>query len=155
MRFLFYDRILALEIGQRALALKAVALSEEFFPEHYPRRPIMPATLLVETMAQVAGWLNVVSNNFAVDTVLVLVEGVRIVEQARPGDLLTVEVHMMFQHHEGSTLKGEICRDQDTIATVDRMVFANGRVSDTGAIERERERFAYLSGNYDLDGGHT
>lgn len=92
MRFLFYDRILELEVRKRALARKVVALSEEFFPEHYPRRPIMPATLLIETMAQTAGWLSVVSNDFAVDTVLGLIEGVQIFDQVRPGDVLTVEV---------------------------------------------------------------
>ena len=151
MRFLFYDRVLELEIGKRMLARKAVALSEEYFPHHFPRRAVVPATLLIETMAQVAGWLNVITNEFAVATVLGLIEGVHIHEQANPGDVLDVEAWMMFVHVGGATLRGEIRRSGRPLATIDRMVFANGPVTDNAAIARERERFNYMSNGFKLE----
>ena len=150
MRFLFYDQILEMELGKRALARKVVALSEEYFTEHYSRTAIMPGTLLVETLAQVAGWLNVVTNDFAIDTVLGLIEGVRIHRQVYPGDVLNIEVWMAFSHADGATLRGEIRLGDEQVVTVNRMVFANGRVTDPVAIQRERDRFKYLSGGYTI-----
>lgn len=54
--FLFVDRILS--IGKkRAVGLKSVTGGEYFFQGHFPEFPVMPAVLLIETMAQVAGVL--------------------------------------------------------------------------------------------------
>jgi len=54
VRFLFCDRILELEPGKRALATKMVSLSEEFLPDHYARQPVMPSTMVMECLAQLA-----------------------------------------------------------------------------------------------------
>ena len=98
MRFVLLDRITSLEPGRRGTALKNVALSEDFFDDHFPLKPIMPGVLMLEGMAQLSG--------------LVLEEGVRreggrkvkalmsIVEKAkfrspvRPGDSLTYKVEV-------------------------------------------------------------
>jgi 3-hydroxyacyl-[acyl-carrier-protein] dehydratase len=55
--FLFVDRIIELEPYQRAVGLKNVTSNEPFFEGHFPERPIMPAVLILEAMAQVAGVL--------------------------------------------------------------------------------------------------
>ncbi len=55
--FLFVDRIIELEPYKRAVGLKNVTLNEPFFKGHFPERPIMPAVLILEGMAQVAGVL--------------------------------------------------------------------------------------------------
>jgi 3-hydroxyacyl-[acyl-carrier-protein] dehydratase len=55
--FLFVDRIIELEPYQRAVGLKNVTLNEPFFEGHFPERPVMPAVLILEAMAQVAGVL--------------------------------------------------------------------------------------------------
>ena len=55
--FLFVDRIIELEKYKRAVGLKNVTLNEPFFVGHFPERPMMPAVLILEAMAQVAGVL--------------------------------------------------------------------------------------------------
>jgi 3-hydroxyacyl-[acyl-carrier-protein] dehydratase len=55
--FLFVDRIIELEKDQRAVGLKNVTANEPFFMGHFPERPVMPAVLILEAMAQVAGVL--------------------------------------------------------------------------------------------------
>jgi 3-hydroxyacyl-[acyl-carrier-protein] dehydratase len=150
MRFLLYDKIVELERGKRILAQKMVSLTEEFFIEHYPLQPLTPQSLLMEMVAQTAGWLNVVSNDFAVDTVLGMVDGMRIFQTVTAGTSLLIEAWMLYNHGEGATLRGEIRGEGATIATVERIVFANGRVKDPAVIERERRRFAYLSGGLHL-----
>src|SRR3989304_2334360 len=57
MRFLLIDRIIEWEPGKRARAVKNVALSEDFFDDHFPLKPIMPAVLMIEGMAQLSGLL--------------------------------------------------------------------------------------------------
>ena len=57
MRFLLIDRITDWEPGKCASAVKNVALSEDFFDDHFPLKPIMPAVLILEGMAQLSGLL--------------------------------------------------------------------------------------------------
>jgi 3-hydroxyacyl-[acyl-carrier-protein] dehydratase len=55
--FLFVDRIVELEEYKRAVGLKNVTHNEPFFVGHFPGHPVMPAVLILEAMAQVAGVL--------------------------------------------------------------------------------------------------
>jgi len=57
VRFLLIDRITDWKPGQCASAVKNVALSEDFFDDHFPLKPIMPAVLILEGMAQLSGLL--------------------------------------------------------------------------------------------------
>jgi 3-hydroxyacyl-[acyl-carrier-protein] dehydratase len=55
--FLFVDRIVELEVGERVVGIKNVTANEPFFKGHFPGRPIMPGVLIVEAMAQTGGVL--------------------------------------------------------------------------------------------------
>ena len=57
MRFLLVDAILEWEPGKQALGVKNVSLSEDFFDDHFPLKPIMPGVLIIEGMAQLSGLL--------------------------------------------------------------------------------------------------
>ena len=51
--FLLIDRIIELEEGKRAVAIKNVTMNEPFFQGHFPDHPIMPGVLICEAIAQV------------------------------------------------------------------------------------------------------
>jgi 3-hydroxyacyl-[acyl-carrier-protein] dehydratase len=53
--FLLVDRVLELEPGVRAVAVKQVTANEPQFTGHFPGRPIMPGVLMVEALAQASG----------------------------------------------------------------------------------------------------
>lgn len=53
--FLLVDKVIALEPGVRAVAVKSVSVNEPFFQGHFPDRPIMPGVLQIEALAQVGG----------------------------------------------------------------------------------------------------
>ncbi|HEX2220994.1 MAG TPA: 3-hydroxyacyl-ACP dehydratase FabZ [Candidatus Limnocylindria bacterium] len=53
--FLLVDRVVALEPGRAAVAVKSVTGNEPHFTGHFPGRPIMPGVLMVEALAQAAG----------------------------------------------------------------------------------------------------
>lgn len=53
--FLLVDRVIEYTPGVSAVAIKNVTINDNFFPGHFPDRPIMPGVLMVEAMAQVGG----------------------------------------------------------------------------------------------------
>jgi 3-hydroxyacyl-[acyl-carrier-protein] dehydratase len=57
MRFILLDRITEWEPGKRGSAVKSVALSEDYFDDHFPLRPVLPGVLLLEGLAQLSGLL--------------------------------------------------------------------------------------------------
>ncbi|MCL7031778.1 hypothetical protein MKW94_002962 [Papaver nudicaule] len=53
--FLLVDRVIEYNAGVSAVAIKNVTINDNFFPGHFPERPIMPGVLMIEAMAQVGG----------------------------------------------------------------------------------------------------
>jgi len=150
VRFLFLDQIIDAERGKRMRAMKFVNLMDGYLVEHYPRQAVMPASLLLESLAQVGGMLNLLNHNFAVEMVLMLVDGVRIRRQVRQGEPLTLEVEMLYDHPYGATMRAEARVADTLVATVERMVYAHEVITDPSKIKINRERFAYQSGGWAL-----
>jgi UDP-N-acetylglucosamine acyltransferase len=51
--FLLIDKVIELEEGKRAVAIKNVTMNEPYFQGHFPGHPIMPGVLICEAIAQV------------------------------------------------------------------------------------------------------
>lgn len=148
MRFYLFDRIDEAERGKRITAVKAVTVMDAYFGHHYRHRAVMPATMLIEMLAQLGGFLNELNHDFRVRMVLMLVDGVRIHRQVRPGDRLELEVLMMYDHPYGATMRGEATVDGASVITAERIVYAHEKVDDPIHIRDHRARFNYQSGGY-------
>lgn len=94
MRHYHLDRITQLERGVRAVGVRAVALSDDVFTEHFPGNPVLPGVYLLEGLAQTAGVLLWESSGRTRIAVMVSVDRARFSAFARPGDAvqLTVEI---------------------------------------------------------------
>src|SRR5438552_5565446 len=57
MRFHLIDRIDGWEAGKSLRAAKFLALGEEYLADHFPRFPVMPGVLMLQTLVESASWL--------------------------------------------------------------------------------------------------
>jgi 3-hydroxyacyl-[acyl-carrier-protein] dehydratase len=133
MRFFLIDRITLWEVGTAAEALKNVALSEDFFDDHFPRRPIMPGVLILEGMAQLAGLLLEASlkakYEVSAKAVLTVVERTKFRAMVRPGDALCYRAEVTSVNANGGKASVRALRDGRTVAST-AMVFAFQHVDD-------------------------
>jgi 3-hydroxyacyl-[acyl-carrier-protein] dehydratase len=95
--FRVIDRILDIEKGKRATALKNVSIDEPYFLGHFPREPMMPGVLILEAMAQTGGLAFESSFGKGGDGVPVLasVEEFRVKKRVIPGDQLIIEAEIL------------------------------------------------------------
>lgn len=70
MRFSQLDRIISLEKGQSILAIKCLSLSEDYLQDHFPRFPVMPGVLMIESMFQASMFLVRASTDFRYSNVV-------------------------------------------------------------------------------------
>jgi 3-hydroxyacyl-[acyl-carrier-protein] dehydratase len=98
--FQLIDRVLDLDMGKKTITVEAQVPSEStIFEGHFPGYPIMPGVLLIESMAQTAGWLLLALMNFERMPFLAAVKEAKMRGFVNPGELLTVEACLV---HEGS-----------------------------------------------------
>ena len=90
MRFLFVDRIVALDPGGTIEILKNVSATEDVFADHFPGYPILPGALIVETFEQASQLLIAVTHDFARVGRLRGVQRAAFRHFVRPGDQLRV-----------------------------------------------------------------
>jgi UDP-N-acetylglucosamine acyltransferase len=90
----FVDAIAEHEPGRRVVAFKNVTVNEEYFQGHFPGTPLMPAVLMIETLAQVAAVLIMHGPDSASIGRVWLrgVDDAKFRRQVVPGDRLRLEV---------------------------------------------------------------
>jgi 3-hydroxyacyl-[acyl-carrier-protein] dehydratase len=95
--FRMIDRILEIEKGKKAIALKNVSIDEPHFSGHFPNEPIMPGVLILEAMAQTGGLAF--QSSFEKEgegiPVLARVEEFRLKRKVIPGDQLVIEAEVL------------------------------------------------------------
>ena len=93
--FLMIDRVINIIPDESAIGLKNVSINESYFQGHFPRRPVMPGVLIIESMAQTAAVLVIKTLGPAMAGKLVYfmsVNDCRFRRPVFPGDQLLVHV---------------------------------------------------------------
>jgi 3-hydroxyacyl-[acyl-carrier-protein] dehydratase len=143
VRFLLVDRILELESGKRARAIKNVAMTEDFLAHHFPDTPIMPGALMAEAAVQLAGWVIREATNFERSGLPIELERARFQELVRPGDQLEVEVKVLeMTDDEARFLASVTCRGRRAASGRFRLRLVPTR--DLEAVEEARRMFQIL-----------
>lgn len=96
--FLMVDRVVALD-GEEIRAEATTPDASPVFEGHFPGHPLMPGVLLVETMAQTAGWLLLALNGFTRMPFLASVKEAKFRSFVGPGAPLAITARRI---HDGS-----------------------------------------------------
>jgi len=95
MRYFLLDKITAFEPNAFACGVKNVSLSDQVLHDHFPDHPIFPGALLVEAMAQLAGFLLESGRADAPErAILAQIERAKFHAPAGPGDQILLKVSL-------------------------------------------------------------
>ncbi|MDP6636696.1 MAG: 3-hydroxyacyl-ACP dehydratase FabZ family protein [Phycisphaerae bacterium] len=153
MRFFLIDKITKWVVGSEAMGVKNVALSEDFFDDHFPRRPVMPGVLIIEGMAQLSGLLleDSLKDKYGSDAkaVLTVLERTKFRDMARPGDTLTYHTQLVSLNKAGGKVTVTAARDDKPIVT-SGMTFGFKYVDDPQLDIRRRELMKIWTADLDM-----
>lgn len=146
MRFFLIDRITRWEVGRLAEGTKNVALSEDFFDDHFPRRPVMPGVLILEGLAQLAGFLleSSLQEKYgkSAKSVLTVLERTKFRALVKPGDTLQYQTEIVSINEAGGKVKASAARGETVVANTE-MVFGFKYLDDP-LLEQKRRHLMEL-----------
>jgi 3-hydroxyacyl-[acyl-carrier-protein] dehydratase len=123
VRFVFVDRIVALDPGRSIETLKNVSATEDVFDDHFPGYPILPGALVVETFEQACQLLIGATHEFARVGHLRAVRRGAFRHFVRPGDQVRV--------------RGVRASDDDDVWTMNASAEVDGRRVASAVLEFE------------------
>lgn len=133
MRFILIDKITEFKPGKKAAAIKNIALSEDFFDDHFPLKPIMPGVLMLEGLAEIAGLLLEETvreqENKSVKALLSFIEKAKFRDFVTPGDQLVYRVVIESTNEMGGKMKGTILRNDSRIGDA-RLIYTFHEIND-------------------------
>jgi 3-hydroxyacyl-[acyl-carrier-protein] dehydratase len=118
MRWMWIDRIVELTPRQRMVAIKNISLAEDHLHDHFgavsqgvagggrPAMPIMPASLIIEGMAQTAGILVGHAEAFQEKVILAKVGLAELDREATPGMTLRYTATIRQMDRQGASTEG-------------------------------------------------
>jgi 3-hydroxyacyl-[acyl-carrier-protein] dehydratase len=124
MRWIWIDKFQEFESGKFARAIKNLSLAEEHLHDHFPAYPVMPASLIIEGLAQTGGILVGEAGGFAEKVILAKIARAEFLGTARPGDQLVYETTLTDFRKEGAVVDAKVFLNGDLFATAE-LVFAH------------------------------
>jgi 3-hydroxyacyl-[acyl-carrier-protein] dehydratase len=121
MRWIWIDRFVEFESGKRAVAIKNVTLAEEHLHDQFPAFPVMPASLMIEGMAQTAGILVGEARQFEEKVILAKIRRANFSDVVRPGQQLRYEATIEAITEQAAQTSGTIYCDGQELGHVDLM----------------------------------
>jgi 3-hydroxyacyl-[acyl-carrier-protein] dehydratase len=122
---LLIDRVVEFQHGKSLVALKNVSYNEPYFQGHFPNRPVMPAVIILEAMAQATGILVLRSMDKLPGEksiyYFVGIDGARFRRPVEPGDQLRIEVNLIRSSRGIWKLRSDATVDGVTVASGDLM----------------------------------
>ena len=153
MRFFLVDRVIEIEPGASARGIKNLSLADEVFEDHFPEHPIFPGTLLIEALAQLAGFLaECTYHAAATDTrraVLAQIEKAKFHRPCRPGDQVELVARLTGQL-EGATQLDTEAHVRGERAAAATLTFRLIRVDSEKVHEQRRALYKLWTSDLEL-----
>jgi 3-hydroxyacyl-[acyl-carrier-protein] dehydratase len=116
MRWIWIDRFLEFHPGKSARAVKNLSLAEDHFADHFPGYPVMPATLMLEGLAQTGGILVGEANAFREKVVLAKIPWARFHREVLAGEQLVYHTDLLHLRPEGAAVQGRVTVEEELVA---------------------------------------
>jgi 3-hydroxyacyl-[acyl-carrier-protein] dehydratase len=118
--FQMVDRISLLDPAAKvARAECRVPEESPVFEGHFPGHPLLPGVLMIETMAQIGGWLVLATLRFARMPFLVQVKEAKLRAFVVPGQVLEAEATLMHDGSGFAVVEGRISADGKPVASAE------------------------------------
>ena len=103
------DRIKDITAGVGLTAIKNVTINEPYFVGHFPDQPVMPAVLILESMAQAGAFLvlNTVPDPLQKNMLFSSISDSKIRIPIIPGDQVEIKMQLVKIRLGGVKLRGE------------------------------------------------
>ena len=122
MRWILIDRILEMEPGKMAVAVRCFSRAEPFFADHFPEFPLVPGTLQLEMIAQTGGsCVRAARPNIL--PALGSVKGAKFYHKIVPGDRAVIRTDVTLRE-DFSVVQGRIDVDGSRVCAA-TLMFAN------------------------------
>ncbi len=108
MRWIWIDKFEKFELNVAAVAIKNVSLAEEHLHDHFPGFPVMPASLMIEGMAQTSGILVGAARGFKEKVILAKINKATFVRLVRPGEQIVYTAKIVNVNETGASIEGVI-----------------------------------------------
>jgi 3-hydroxyacyl-[acyl-carrier-protein] dehydratase len=108
--FLLVDRIEQIRGDESCVGIKNVTINEPFFRGHFPGRPVMPAVLLLEGMAQSAGAIcarSLKRDRPPQSVYFITIDKAKFRRPVIPGDRVEYHMHRLAQRRNMWWFRGE------------------------------------------------
>lgn len=158
MKYILVDRFLSIEKGRSARAVKNVTGGEELLGLGPTPWPLLPASAVMEAMAQVAGILIAYTYDFKGKAILAKIERADFHRPVGVGDRLEIDARFVSQRDEGcqmamtAAVEGqEVARLAALMACLD-LTSDEGRLFCTRQFLQERADLLRVLGVIDLIG---
>ncbi len=125
MRWVWIDRFEKFIRGKEAVAIKNVSLAEEYLHDHFPGFPVVPASLIIEGMAQTAGILVGEARNFEEKVILAKVSKAAFYDVAIPGDQLRFCAQIVSIDDAFARTEGKIYKNGDNLFAEIEILFSH------------------------------
>ncbi len=129
MRWIWIDSFVEFVSGERASAVKNVTLGEEYLHDHFPGYPVMPASLIIEGMAQTAGILVGEARGFAKNVILAKIRTAEFDDHAVPGDQLRYDAAIESLDERAAGTSGTVFKNGKPMGRVD-LIFSHMEQAD-------------------------
>jgi 3-hydroxyacyl-[acyl-carrier-protein] dehydratase len=108
VRWIWIDKFEKFEVNVAAVAVKNVSLAEDHLHDHFPGFPVMPASLMIEGMAQTAGILVGAARNFQEKVILAKIGKASFSRLVRPGEQIVYSARIVNVTEQGAAIEGTI-----------------------------------------------
>src|SRR5947208_1209073 len=120
MRWIWIDRFVEFQSGKSARAVKNLSLAEDYFADHFPGFPVMPAPLILEGLAQTGGILVGEANHYNKNVVLAKMSA-KFHREVMAGEQLTYTTNIVDLNETGARVSGQVHSGAELIAEADIM----------------------------------